>query len=116
MAELADPRCKNPKEIIAKSLAGNWNEDLLFTLKQSYELYQFIEKQIIECETKMEALFRKYSSQIPTQKDAIVRSEKQIQKKTKVAFDVEEYAYQIFGVNLMRIPGINPTCRIFPSK
>jgi transposase len=107
LAELADPRCKNPKKIIAKSLAGNWNGDLLFTLKQSYELYQFIQKQIIECETKMEALFRKYSSQLPAQKDAIVRSEKQIQKKTKVAFDVEEYACKIFGVNLMRIPGIN---------
>ena len=107
LAELADPRCKNPKEIIAKSLAGNWNEDLLFTLKQSYELYQFIQKQIVECESKMEALFLKYSSQMPAQKDTIVRSEKQRQKKTKVAFDVEEYAHKIFGVNLMRIPGIN---------
>jgi hypothetical protein len=25
----------------------------------------------------------------------------------KVAFDVEEYGYKIFGINLMRVPGIN---------
>jgi transposase len=107
LADLADPRCKNSKEIIAKSLVGNWNEDLLFTLKQSYELYHFIEKQIVECEVKMGKLFHKYSSQIPSVKKKIVRSEKEIKKKFKVAFDVENYAYKIFGVNLMRIPGIN---------
>jgi hypothetical protein len=104
---LADPRCKNPKEVIAKSLVGNWNEDLLFTLKQSYELYQFIQKQIVACETKMEALFQKYSSRLPAQTKSMVRSGKEIKKKDKVAFDVEAYSYQIFGVNLMRIPGIN---------
>ena len=107
LAELADVRCKNPKEVIAKSLVGNWNEDLLFTLKQSYELYQFIQKQITECETKMKNLFEKYSSKLSAQMKEIVRSEKQIKKKFKVAFDVEDYAYKIFGVNLMRIPGIN---------
>jgi DNA-binding protein YbaB len=38
LSALADPRCKTPKEIIAKSLVGNWNDDLLFALQQSYEL------------------------------------------------------------------------------
>jgi len=107
LAALADWRCKTPKEIIAKSLVGNWNEDLLFALKQSYELYQFIQKQIIECEQEMEKLFQKYSSHLPAQSNEIIRSKKQIEKKTKVAFDVEDYGYKIFGVNLMRIPGIN---------
>ena len=55
----------------------------------------------------MKTLFEKYISRLPAQGKKIVRSEKQIKKKFKVAFDVESYAYQIFGVNLMRIPGIN---------
>jgi DNA-binding protein YbaB len=42
LANLADWRCKTPKEIIAKSLVGNWNEDLLFFFFYSFELYQFI--------------------------------------------------------------------------
>jgi transposase len=107
LASLADWRCKTPTDIIAKSLVGNWNEDLLFALKQSYELYRFIQKQIIECEQKIQTLAHKYSVNLPKQSRELIRSKKQIHTKTKVAFDVEEYGYKIFGVNLMRIPGIN---------
>jgi hypothetical protein len=106
LSELADPRCKTSKEIIAKSLVGNY-EDLLFALKQSYELYLFIQKQIIECEREMGNLFKKYSNNIPPQTGKILRSKKQVQKKTEIDFDVENYGYQIFVVNLMCVPGIN---------
>jgi len=107
LASLADNRCKISKEIIAKSLVGNWNEDLLFALKQSHELYHFIQKQIIECEQKIGDLVQKYSIHLPPQKQELIRSKKQTGKKVKVAFDVEAYGQKIFGVNLMRIPGIN---------
>jgi transposase len=36
-----------------------------------------------------------------------VRSKKHRSKKTAVTFDVESDGYQIFGVNLMRVPGIS---------
>jgi transposase len=107
LADLADRRCKASKEIIAKSLVGNWNEDLLFTLKQSYELYLFIQEQITACEQKMEELFQKYSSKLPDKPKEIIRSKKKVQKKNSVSFDIENYSHEIFGVNLMRIPGIN---------
>ena len=107
LASLANWRCKTPTDIIAKSLVGNWNEDLLFALKQSYQLYHFIQKQIIECEQKIQTLAHKYSVNLSAQSSELIRSKKQIHTKTKVAFDVEEYGYKIFGVNLMRIPGIN---------
>jgi DNA-binding protein YbaB len=79
-ADLADSCCKTPKETVAKSLVGNWNEDLLFALKQSDEPYQFIQKQITECECRMENLFKKYSSHIPPENRKTVRSKKQIQR------------------------------------
>jgi hypothetical protein len=83
LADLADWRCKTPKEIIAKSLVGNWNQDLIFALKQSYELYQFIQKQIIECELEMEKLFQKYSYKLPQQDREIIRSKKKQEKSQK---------------------------------
>ena len=46
LADLADPRCKSPRETIAKSLQANWDEDLLFMLKQSYELYLYYQNLI----------------------------------------------------------------------
>jgi transposase len=107
LSALADPRCKTPKEVIAKSLVGSWNADLLFALRQSHELYLFLQKQITDCEKEMENLFRKYSSQRPAQIKEVVRSHKQVQKKTRVCFDVEDFANKIFGVNLMRVPGIS---------
>jgi DNA-binding protein YbaB len=81
LANLADERCKNPKEIIAKSLVGNWNEDLLFALKQSYQLYLFIQQQITECEKEMEKLFHKYSCNLPTPGSEIIRSKKKQEKR-----------------------------------
>jgi transposase len=107
LANLADHRCKSPKEVIAKSLVGNWNGDLLFTLKQNYEHYLFIQSQILGCEQEMEVLFQKYSHTLPDKNKEIVRSNKQSHAKNKVAFDVESLSYQIFGVNLMRVPGIS---------
>jgi len=107
LAALADERCKNSKDIIAKSLVGNWNEDLLFTLKQNYYLYQFIQKQITECEEKIGTLAIKYSIVLPPQSKEIIRCKKKVGKKVKVAFDVEEYGYKVFGVNLMQVPGIS---------
>jgi transposase len=107
LAELADPRCKNSRETIAKSLVGRWNESLLFTLRQSYELYLFLQQKIAECEQKMETLLATYSCTLKPLAKELVRSNKQRVKKTKVAFDVEQYGQQIFGVNLMHIAGIN---------
>lgn len=41
LAGLADPRCKATGETIAKSLRANWDEDLLFMLRQSHGLYLY---------------------------------------------------------------------------
>jgi transposase len=118
LSSLADWRCKTPREVIAKSLEGTWNEDLLFALKQSYELYEFLGEQIRACEKKMEGLLEKYGCRLEAQANPqsqarqaarveVLRSKKKVGKKTKVVFDVEQYGSQLFGVNLMRIPGIS---------
>jgi transposase len=39
LAEFRDPRVKASEEQIAQSLEGNWQEDLLFVLKQEHEGY-----------------------------------------------------------------------------
>jgi len=40
LAKLRDPRIKASREIVEKSLLGNWREEQLFTLGQSLELYR----------------------------------------------------------------------------
>lgn len=58
LAALRDGRCKNSEEVIEKSLQGNYREEHLFTLKQAYELYEFYQQKVIECDEKIKKNFR----------------------------------------------------------
>jgi hypothetical protein len=49
LGKLRDPRVKG-EEKIAQYLEGNWQEDLLFLLKQEQEGYEFCQKQIAACD------------------------------------------------------------------
>lgn len=50
LAEMRDPRCKQPQKVIESSLKGNYREEHLFTLKQALEAYDFYQKQVSECD------------------------------------------------------------------
>ena len=53
LAELRDRRVKATKEQIARSLEGNWQDDLLFILRQEQEAYEFCETQIGACDREL---------------------------------------------------------------
>ena len=48
LAAFRDPRVKASEEQIARSLEGNWHEDLLFVLRQGQDGYEFCQKQMAE--------------------------------------------------------------------
>src|SRR5207249_4156703 len=50
LAAFRDPRVKATEEEIARSLEGNWQEDLVFVLKQEQDAYEFCQKQMAECD------------------------------------------------------------------
>ena len=110
LASLADPRCKASKETIEKSLAANWDEDLVFMLTESYNLYKYVQQQMENCDKKIEEILLQYQALL---KESSVyskecfRSNKNKAIKNAVSIDIENYASQLFGVNLMRIPGIS---------
>lgn len=107
LAQLADGRCKRSKDEIALSLEGTWDSDHLFELKQSYELYEFFLQKVVECDTEIEKMLSKYAAKIDMNMTGFIRSKKIIHKKNKVGFDVESYAYGVWGVNAMNIPGMS---------
>jgi len=41
LAQYRDPRCKDSKEVIAKSLEGNYKTTYIFQLQQALELYLY---------------------------------------------------------------------------
>jgi hypothetical protein len=54
LAALRDPRVKASEEQIARYLEGNWQEDLLFVLKQEQKGSEFCQQQMAECDRQLE--------------------------------------------------------------
>ena len=108
LASLADWRCKKSHEEIVASLQATYDEGHLFVMRQSQDLYLYYQRQIAECERKIEELFKECTSEIDGEKaEELTRSNKQNGYHNDVSFDVEQYAYQLWGVNVMRLPGLN---------
>ena len=110
LADLADPRCKASRETIAKSLQAKWDEDLLFMLRQSYELYLYYQQLMQNCDKQIEAIVKDYLKLLQTNDEPpkpCTRAKKAKTRKNAVSIDVEKYATQLWGVNPMQIPGIS---------
>lgn len=62
LARLRDPRVKASEEEIARSLEGNWQDDFLFELQQAVDEYDLRQKQLAECDQRLQA----YLGALPT--------------------------------------------------
>jgi hypothetical protein len=128
LASLRDRRCKKEEEVIIKALEGNWREEQIFILKQSYNAYEFFHLQINECEDKIKNIIDQLPARsleapanghtppknpfeqfLPPGKKTS-RPKKKKQKTTydrsPYSFDVIPYLKKICGVNITDIPGI----------
>ena len=57
LALLRDPRCRNSRETIEKSLQGNYSLDQLFSLEMELNEYLYLKEQIEKCESRIFDLF-----------------------------------------------------------
>lgn len=107
LASLADKSCKaSPADIVA-SLQATWDEDHLFIMKQSHELYLYYKEMTLKCEAEIERLMRGFTAEVDEERLKGLRSRKQKAYRGDVSFDVERYAIGMWGVNVMRLPGLN---------
>lgn len=113
LASLAD-KCSKSQSEIAASLEGNWNEELLFIMGQVYGQYKYLSQQIVVLDSQIESAMKKLCEMVIKAKDGVVvdviRSKKKKAAKnrsSRIDFDIERLSTQIFGVNLMRIEGVN---------
>ena len=110
LAALCDPRIKATKEEIIKSLKARWSDEYLFMLQQAYEGYQFYQKQIKDCDKKIQEQLLK---QVAIVKEGDITkalqedSTKKKPKKNQFDFNVADYLRELTGVDLCKIPGIN---------
>ena len=116
LAKLRDWRVKASEEEVARSLEGNWREDMLFELRQSVDAYDFIQKQVAECDQRLQTLMaelpmREAPAAVPAVGDGVkppVRKKKSTRNKKNVPrFDLKAELQRVCGVDLTSIDGID---------
>lgn len=115
---------KADHETIRKSLEGNWRQEHLYTLKDSYEFYKFYLNRIVELDKEIEKQLQEYEAKcnegvIAIKKDNTDKSDKTSNGKEKKKkkkkqknhppFDVRGFLERIHGVDVMAIYGISET-------
>lgn len=109
LAELRNPRVKASEEQIALYLEGNWQEDLLFVLKQEQQAYQFCQQQMAACDRELAQYLQQQEDRtqgisLPeeTRKGRLTKK-----KGNKPRFDLRADLFRMTGTDLTRIDGLD---------
>lgn len=106
LAQLANKRVRNSRETIANALHGQYRTELLFELKQNYAQFLFLQKDIEECDSKLEEILALNTQNIELPEGfEIVK--KQVKGKNQARFDLQIFSTKMFGVNLFKIQGVS---------
>jgi transposase len=109
LAQLRDPRCASSQTEIAKALTGHYRPEHVFALKQALALYDAYTGQIAECDQEIE---RQFGVLRPVHDDHDLppldtRDKRNTHSKNGPAYDARTLLYQLLGVDLVAISGLN---------
>jgi transposase len=108
LAALAQPEVKASQQEIAKSLQGNWREELLFVLGQHVELYRLYKEKISVCDLQLRRQLDSMESKIDLQRQPLSPRPKGKKKSRNApAFDLRSELYRLTGIDWTRIDGID---------
>ncbi len=102
LAGMRNVRIKASEEEIVQSLRGNWRDEHVFALKQALELFDFYAKQVADCDALMEQQMIELH-----QHDRLPGKARKTSHRNKPKFDLRTRLYQMCGVDLTRIDGID---------
>ena len=115
---LISKRIKADKETIVKSLEGNWRDEHLFTLQNSYEMYKTYRQHIENCDAEIEKRLQQYEAirnegviELAKVQDGENKAKKikKAKDKNHPRFDVRGYLERIHGVDVLSIYGLSET-------
>jgi len=115
LAELKHERVQASREEVARSLEGNWREDVLFELRQAVEAYQFAHRQMEACDRQLAQYLRALPGRTPADQaeaEAAPKGKRKAQRPKKPrgnapAFDLKTELRRVAGVDLTSIDGID---------
>lgn len=115
--QYVDPRIKAPLSEIIKSLEGTWRHEHLFTLENSYDLYNYVQQKIEACDKQIEILLQQMAAihhdgiieEISTSAPTTARAQRKKKTKNQPTFNVREALKKVHGVDVMEIYGMSET-------
>ena len=117
LAKFRNSRCKKTEEDIRKSLEGNYRLEHLFTLKQSLAIYDVFTEKIADCDIQLEQLYKEMAATVPEKKKMPETFKKAKADKNSPKYDLQNYLFQIYGVDLTQITAISSvTAQIILSE
>lgn len=110
LAELCDPGIRASREVIVKSLEGDYRREFLFILRQTLEQYEELQKRIGACERETARLLDELPAKADPAEKPLPPARSRIKRKASMpdpVADLREKHYRIFGVDLTAVPCIN---------
>jgi transposase len=117
LASLADPRVKKSQKELVELLNGQWNDELLYELKDCYELMGLHQARIAACDQQIEKLLSQFLVMEPAEREPetqtggqshhpVTLAKKQTKGKHRCEADLSRHCYDILGTDIFAIPGI----------
>lgn len=107
LAKFRNSHCRKPETEIAKSLEGNYRPEHLFALQQALEAYDFYTRQIQTCDEQLELNYQAAKPQLDLAQHPLPPARRARRDKNSPTFDLRLHLFQLTGVDLTQIDGIN---------
>lgn len=106
LAEMRDRKVQATAEQIQESLVGDYREEHLFTLRQSFDFYQEYSRKIEAVDAEIEKYTAKLKGKVDWKEAAgKLRKVKKTSAERRHLATMKEQCRRVFGVDITRIPG-----------
>ena len=109
LIKLVHHKVKAKREDLLKALEGCWREECIFELKQTHELYNFLQEKISECDNIIELQLETIVAKVNKGDITGLRegAKKKNSRKNEFNFNVSNYLSVILGTDASDIYGIS---------
>ncbi len=98
------------KQEVALALEGHWDEELLYELRNCYQLYKFLQEKVKACENKLENLLDEFTADVFVDPD-MAPTKKTGEGENQPTFDLPTLSYKFYGVDLFAVESISSSTK-----
>lgn len=109
LAKHRDHRCRKSEAEIAKSLEGDYRHEHVFALRQAVELYDVYTEKLQACDREIEQQMEQFRPKVNLEECPLPAASRPsaIRPKNDPSTDLRPSLYQMAGVDLTQIEGLN---------